>query len=99
MADLVVKGSELDGLVQALKTAADAMHEATSALAAAGTSGLGHHELDSAADHFSHEWGYGIGQLRKASTNVAEQLADGITFYDGADRQLSDQLRKAVKKS
>lgn len=99
MADLKVDGAGLQGLLGTLRSVADAMHEAISSLGSADTGGLGQRALESAADHFAGEWGYGIEQLHKASTNVAKQLEDGIRVYGDCDTQLADDLRKAMNKS
>jgi hypothetical protein len=99
MVDLKVNDAGLQGLLGNLRSFADNMHEATSSLGSAQAGDLGHRDLESAADHFAGEWAYGIGQLRKASTNVAKQLEDGIRVYGDCDAQLADEMRKATKKS
>jgi len=99
MVDLKVDGAGLQDLISGLRSFADNMHDATSALGSAQANGLGHRELESAADHFASEWAYGIGQLREASTTVAKQLEDGIRGYGDCDTQLADDMRKAMKKS
>ncbi|MBV9140134.1 MAG: hypothetical protein JO115_04330 [Pseudonocardiales bacterium] len=98
MADLKVDDAGLQSLLSSLRSFADTMQEATSSLGSAQARGLGHRELESAADHFAGEWAYGIGQLREASTNVAKQLEDGIRGYGDCDIQLADEMRKAMKK-
>lgn len=99
MVDLKVDSGGLQDLLSILRAFADNMHEATSSIGSAQASGLGHRELESAADHFAGEWAYGIGQLRDASTNVAKQLEDGIRVYGDCDTQLADEMRMAMKKS
>lgn len=99
MADLKVDGAGLQNLLNSLRSFADNMQEATSSLGSTQASGLGHRELESAADHFADEWAYGIGQLRDASTNVAKQLEDGLRGYGDCDAQLAGEMRKAMKKS
>lgn len=94
MADLIVDGPGLDGLLSTLHSSSDDMSEATGALRSAATSGLGHHDLESAGDHFADEWGYGIGQLHKAASNVAKQLEEGIRSYTDADNDLASMLTK-----
>jgi 23S rRNA A2030 N6-methylase RlmJ len=99
MADLKVDDAGLHELISILRSLADNMQEATSSLGSAQASGLGHRELESAADHFAGEWAYGIGQLREASTTVAQQLEDGLHSYGNCDAQLADEMRKAMTKS
>jgi hypothetical protein len=99
MADLTVDGAGLQNLLRSLRSFADTMQEATSSLGSAQASGLGHRELESAADHFAGEWAYGIGQLREASTTVAQQLEDGLRCYGECDAQLAEEMRKAMTKS
>jgi phosphate uptake regulator len=99
MADLKVDGAGLQDLLSGLRSFADNMQEATSSLESAQASGLGNRDLESAADHFAGEWAYGIGQLREASTTVAQQLEDGLRSYSDCDAQLADEIRKAMTKS
>jgi len=99
VSDLVVDGAGLQSLVDTLHGSADLLRQVTSALSAAGTAGLGRHDLDRAADHCASDLGYGIGVLNKAADTVAKQLEESIRVYAESDADLADLVHKAMTPS
>jgi hypothetical protein len=90
-----VKVDELGKLIDDLGTAADRMAEANKKLAGGGAFGsLGTPELGKAGGEFEEAWGYGIGRLGDAASEITERLKQAKQKYEQIEAQFSGELGK-----
>ncbi|WP_410595861.1 hypothetical protein [Amycolatopsis sp. lyj-23] len=88
-----VKVDELGKLIGDLDTAAARMTEANKKLGGGGAFGsLGTAELGKAGVEFEEAWGYGIGRLGDAASEVTERLKAAKAKYEQIEAQFSDEL-------
>ncbi|MET8850067.1 hypothetical protein [Amycolatopsis sp. NPDC004625] len=88
-----VKVDELGKLIGDLDTAAGKMTEANRKLGGGGAFGsLGTAELGQAGVEFEEAWGYGIGRLGEAASEVTERLKAAKQKYEQIEAQFGDQL-------
>lgn len=90
-----VKVDELGKLIDDLGTAADRMADANKKLGGGGAFGsLGSAELGKAGVEFEEAWGFGIGQLGEAASEVTERLKTAKQKYEQIEAQFGDELGK-----
>ncbi|OXM70368.1 hypothetical protein [Amycolatopsis vastitatis] len=90
-----VKVDELGKLIDDLGTAAEKMADANKKLGGGGAFGsLGTAELGKAGVEFEEAWGYGIGRLGEAASDVTERLKQAKQKYEQIEAQFGDQLSK-----
>jgi hypothetical protein len=90
-----VKVDELGKLIGDLGTAADRMADANKKLGGGGAFGsLGTAELGAAGVEFEEAWGYGIGRLGEAASEITERLKQAKQKYEQIEAQFGDQLSK-----
>jgi hypothetical protein len=90
-----VKVGELGKLIDDLGTAADKMADANKKLGGGGAFGsLGTAELGKAGGEFEEAWGYGIGRLGEAASDVTERLKQAKKKYEQIEAEFGDQLSK-----
>ncbi|RSM43408.1 hypothetical protein DMA12_19355 [Amycolatopsis balhimycina DSM 5908] len=90
-----VKVDELGKLIDDLGTAADKMADANKKLGGGGAFGsLGTEELGKAGVEFEEAWGYGIGRLGEAASDITERLKQAKQKYEQIEAQFGDQLSK-----
>ena len=90
-----VKVDELGKLIDDLGTAADRMAEADKKLGGGGAFGsLGTAELGQAGVEFEEAWGYGIGRLGDAASDITERLKQAKQKYEQIEAQFGGQLSK-----
>lgn len=90
-----VKVSELGKLVGDLDTAAARMTDANRKLGGGGAFGsLGTAELGKAGAEFEEAWGYGIGRLGEAASEITERLKRAKEKYERIEAEFGGELRK-----
>lgn len=88
-----VKAGELGKLIGDLDTAAGKMTDANKKLGGGGAFGsLGTAELGKAGVEFEEAWGYGIGRLGEAASEVTERLKAAKQKYEQIEAQFGDEL-------
>lgn len=88
-----VKVDELGKLIADLGTAAGRMTDANRKLGGGGAFGsLGTAELGQAGVEFEEAWGFGIGRLGEAASDVTERLKAAKQKYEQIEAQFGDQL-------
>jgi hypothetical protein len=90
-----VKADELGKLIGDLGTAADRMADANKKLGGGGAFGsLGTAELGAAGVEFEEAWGYGIGRLGEAASEITERLRQAKQKYEQMEAQFGGELSK-----
>jgi hypothetical protein len=90
-----VKADELGKLIGDLGTAADRMADANKKLGGGGAFGsLGTAELGAAGVEFEEAWGYGIGRLGEAASEITERLRQAKQKYEQIEAQFGGELSK-----
>ena len=90
-----VKVDELGKLIDDLDTAAGRMTDANRKLGGGGAFGsLGTAELGKAGVEFEEAWGYGIGRLGDAASDITERLKQAKQKYEQIEAQFGDDLSK-----
>ncbi|WP_410608427.1 hypothetical protein [Amycolatopsis sp. lyj-109] len=90
-----VKVDELGKLIGDLDTAAGRMADANKKLGGGGAFGsLGTAELGKAGVEFEEAWGYGIGRLGEAASEVTERLKAAKQKYERIEAQFGGELGK-----
>ncbi|MEU0789578.1 hypothetical protein ABZ342_05890 [Amycolatopsis sp. NPDC005961] len=90
-----VKAGELGKLIDDLGTAADRMADANRKLGGGGAFGsLGTAELGRAGIEFEEAWGYGIGRLGEAASEISERLKQAKQKYERIEAEFGDELAK-----
>lgn len=90
-----VKAGELGKLIDDLGTAADRMADANRKLGGGGVFGsLGTAELGRAGVEFEEAWGYGIGRLGEAASEISERLKQAKQKYERIEAEFGDELAK-----
>ncbi|WP_348949036.1 hypothetical protein [Amycolatopsis melonis] len=90
-----VKVSELGKLIGDLDTAAARMTDANRKLGGGGAFGsLGTAELGKAGAEFEEAWGYGIGRLGEAASEITERLKRAKEKYERIEAEFGGELRK-----
>jgi hypothetical protein len=90
-----VKVDELGKLIDDLGTAADKMADADKKLGCGGAFGsLGTAELGKAGVEFEEAWGYGIGRLGDAASEITERLKQAKRKYERIEAQFGGELAK-----
>jgi hypothetical protein len=90
-----VKVSELGKLIDDLGTAADKMADANRKLGGGGAFGsLGTAELGQAGVEFEEAWGYGIGRLGEAASEVSDRLKQAKQKYERIEAEFGGELSK-----
>jgi len=90
-----VKADELGKLIGDLGTAADRMADANKKLGGGGAFGsLGTAELGAAGVEFEEAWGYGIGRLGEAASEITERLKQAKQKYEQIEAQFGGELSK-----
>jgi hypothetical protein len=88
-----VKVDELGELIDDLDTAASGMADANKKLGGGGAFGsLGTAELGKAGAEFEEAWGYGIGRLGDAATEITERLREAKRKYEQIEARFGDEL-------
>lgn len=91
----VVKAGELGKLIGDLETAAGRMAGANEKLGGGGAFGsLGTAGLGRAGVEFEEAWGYGIGRLGDAASEVAERLKQAKRKYEQIEAEFGEGLSK-----
>ncbi|MBE1500120.1 hypothetical protein H4696_007220 [Amycolatopsis lexingtonensis] len=90
-----VKVDELGKLIDDLGTAAGRMADANKKLGGGGAFGsLGNADLGKAGVEFEEAWGYGIGRLGDAATEITERLKQAKQKYERIEAQFGGELSK-----
>lgn len=90
-----VKVDELGKLIGDLDTAAGRMTDANRKLGGGGVFGsLGTAELGKAGAEFEEAWGYGIGRLGDAASDITERLKQAKQKYEQIEAQFGGDLSK-----
>lgn len=90
-----VKVDELGKLINDLDTAAGRMADANKKLGGGGAFGsLGTADLGKAGVEFEEAWGYGIGRLGDAASEITERLKQAKQKYEQIEAQFGGQLSK-----
>ncbi|WP_410666742.1 hypothetical protein [Amycolatopsis sp. cmx-4-68] len=90
-----VKVDELGKLIDDLGTAADRMADANKKLGGGGAFGsLGQADLGKAGEEFEEAWGYGIGRLGDAASEITERLKQAKQKYEQIEAQFGAELGK-----
>lgn len=90
-----VKVDELGKLIGDLGTAAGKMTDANKKLGGGGAFGaLGNADLGKAGVEFEDAWGYGIGRLGKAASDITERLKQAKQKYEQIEAQFGGELSK-----
>lgn len=90
-----VKVDELAKLIGDLDTAAGKMTDANKKLGGGGAFGsLGNADLGKAGVEFEEAWGYGIGRLGEAASDITERLKQAKQKYERIEAQFGGELRK-----
>ncbi|MGW5716167.1 hypothetical protein ACWEVP_08370 [Amycolatopsis sp. NPDC003865] len=90
-----VKADELGKLIGDLDTAAGRMADATRKLGGGGAFGsLGTAELGKAGAGFEEAWGYGIGRLGDAASDITERLKQAKRKYEQIEAEFGEGLSK-----
>lgn len=90
-----VKVDELGKLIEDLDTAAGKMTDANKKLGGGGAFGsLGTAELGKAGVEFEEAWGFGIGRLGEAASEVTERLKAAKQKYEQIEAQFGGELGK-----
>jgi len=90
-----VKVDELGKLIDDLDTAAGKMADADKKLGGGGAFGsLGTAELGKAGVEFEEAWGFGIGRLGEAASDVTERLKAAKQKYEQIEAQFGSELGK-----
>ncbi|MEV6621643.1 hypothetical protein AB0M83_05530 [Amycolatopsis sp. NPDC051106] len=90
-----VKAGELGKLIDDLGTAADKMAGANRKLGGGGAFGsLGTAELGQAGVEFEEAWGYGIGRLGEAASEISERLKVAKEKYERIEAEFGGELKK-----
>ncbi|UOX87637.1 hypothetical protein MUY14_38920 [Amycolatopsis sp. FBCC-B4732] len=90
-----VKADELGKLIDDLGTAADRMADANKKLGGGGAFGsLGNADLGKAGVDFEEAWGYGIGRLGDAASEITERLKRAKQKYEQVEAQFGGELAK-----
>ncbi|WIY04860.1 hypothetical protein QRX60_13790 [Amycolatopsis mongoliensis] len=90
-----VKVDELGKLIDDLDTAAGRMADANRKLGGGGAFGsLGTAELGQAGVEFEEAWGYGIGRLGEAASDITERLKQAKQKYERIEAEFGDELAK-----
>jgi hypothetical protein len=90
-----VKVDELGKLINDLGTAADRMADANKKLGGGGAFGsLGHADLGKAGVEFEEAWGFGIGRLGDAASDITERLKVAKQKYEQIEAQFGGELSK-----
>ena len=90
-----VKVDELGKLINDLDTAAGRMADANKKLGGGGAFGsLGNADLGKAGVEFEEAWGYGIGRLGDAASEITERLKQAKQKYEQIEAQFGGQLSK-----
>jgi hypothetical protein len=90
-----VKVDELGKLINDLGTAADRMADANKKLGGGGAFGsLGHADLGKAGVEFEEAWGFGIGRLGDAASDITERLKQAKRKYEQVEAQFGGELSK-----
>jgi hypothetical protein len=90
-----VKAGELGKLIDDLGTAADKMAGANRKLGGGGAFGsLGTAELGQAGVEFEEAWGYGIGRLGEAASEISERLKQAKQKYERIEAEFGGELSK-----
>ena len=90
-----VKVDELGKLIGDLGTAADRMADANRKLGGGGAFGsLGTADLGQAGVEFEQAWGYGIGRLGNAASDITERLKQAKAKYEQIEAEFGEGLAK-----
>ncbi|GAB3141021.1 hypothetical protein [Amycolatopsis sp. NPDC004378] len=90
-----VKVDELGKLIDDLDTAAGRMADANKKLGGGGAFGsLGNADLGKAGVEFEEAWGYGIGRLGEAASDITERLKQAKQKYERIEAQFGGDLAK-----
>ena len=90
-----VKVDELGKLIGDLDTAAGRMADANRKLGGGGAFGsLGTAELGKAGVEFEEAWGYGIGRLGDAASDITERLKQAKAKYEQIEAEFGEGLSK-----
>ncbi len=90
-----VKADELGKLIGDLDTAAGRMADANKKLGGGGAFGsLGTAELGKAGVEFEEAWGYGIGRLGDAASDITERLKQAKGKYEQIEAEFGEGLSK-----
>lgn len=90
-----VKADELGKLIGDLDTAAGRMADANEKLGGGGAFGsLGTVDLGKAGVEFEEAWGYGIGRLGDAASEITERLRQAKAKYERIEAEFGEGLSK-----
>ncbi|MFF8655438.1 hypothetical protein [Streptomyces huasconensis] len=98
MSDLYIDGEMLKRVRENLKHIGSLLEKPAKAMDQVDSKAMGASELEKQMDDFGDEWHYGIGQLKKFSTDAAKALDKIEKAFGGLDDALAKALREAAEK-
>ncbi|MGW6026445.1 hypothetical protein [Streptomyces sp. NPDC055099] len=98
MSDLYIDGEMLERVRENLKHIGGLLEKPAKAMDQVDAKAMGVPELEKRMDTFGDEWTYGVGQLKKFSTNASKALGKIEKAFDGLDDELAKALREAAEK-